>query len=47
MTCYYSVGTGGGAIFIFILILTSPLLTNVGQGGHNSMTNYCGPKNKC
>ena len=33
-------------ILIFLFYLTSPRLTNVGKGGHNSITNYCGPKNK-
>ena len=31
-------------LFYFILFDFAP--TNVGQGGHNSITNYCGPKNK-
>ena len=31
---------------LFLFYLTSPCLTNMGQGFHNSITNYCGPKNK-
>ena len=34
---------------IFLLLffyLTLPRLTKVGQRGHDSITNYCGPKNK-
>ena len=35
-----------GMLFILFFILFDFAPTNVGQGGHNSITNYCGPKNK-